>query len=70
MTMQPETKPKARGFVADNREFPDPDPNLSIDEVRKMMTDFMPELHNAGVKEIEKDGKMYIQFIKKVGAKG
>ena len=68
--MTSETKPKERVFVADNREFPDPDPNLSIDEVKKMLADFMPELHNADVKETEKDGKTYVQLIKKVGTKG
>jgi len=68
--MTSEIKPKARVFVADNREFPDPDPDLSIDEVKNMLADFMPELHNAEVKETEKDGKTYIQFIKKVGTKG
>ena len=68
--MTSEIKPKARVFVADNREFPDPDPDLSIDEVKNMLADFMPELHTAEVKETEKDGKTYIQFIKKVGTKG
>ena len=72
MTMTETSKPtqKERVFVADNREFPDPDPSISVDEVKKMLADFMPELHNAEVKETEKDGKTYIQFIKKVGAKG
>lgn len=60
----------ARIFIADNREFPDPDPNLSIEEVRKLLSDFMPELHNAEVKQFEKDNNCYVQFIKKVGTKG
>ncbi len=76
MTTQSLEAPKAGGpqkgrvFVADNREFPDPDPNLSVEEVKKLLADFLPELHNAEVKEIEKDGKHYVQFIKKVGTKG
>ena len=75
MTMQtpeipkPEAK-KMRVFVADNREFPDPDPNLSIEEVKKLLADFLPELHNAEVKESDKGDKHYVQFIKKVGTKG
>jgi hypothetical protein len=43
---------------------------MSIPDVQKMLADFMPELHNAEVKQTEKDGKTYIQFVKKVGAKG
>jgi len=72
-TQTPEVKPEAkkeRIFIADNREFPDPDPHLSVDEVKQMLADFMPELHNADVNETEKDGKTYVQFIKKVGTKG
>jgi PRTRC genetic system protein C len=65
----PEVK-KERVFVADNREFPDPDPNLAIGEVQRLLADFLPELHNAEVKETDKDGKHYVQFIKKVGTKG
>ena len=33
-----------RVFVYDDREFPDPDPNMSHDEVRQSMTNFFPEL--------------------------
>ena len=70
--MTTETKPavKERVFVADNREFPDPDPSMSVDDVKKLLSDFMPELANADVKESEKDGKTYVSFIKKVGNKG
>jgi PRTRC genetic system protein C len=56
--------------VADNREFPDPAPDLSVEEVRALLADFLPELHNAEVKEVDKDEKHYIHFIKKVGIKG
>lgn len=59
-----------RIFIADNREFPDPDPGLSISEVQRILSDFLPELHNAEVKEIDEDGRHYVQFIKKVGTKG
>jgi len=61
---------KERIFVADNRQFPDPDSSLSVEQVRQMLADFMPELHNAEVKQTEKDGKTYVQFLKKVGTKG
>jgi PRTRC genetic system protein C len=59
-----------RVFIADNREFPDPDPTLAINEVQRLLADFLPELHNAEIKELDKDGKHYVQFIKKVGTKG
>jgi len=59
-----------RVFIADNREFPDPDPTLAISEVQRLLADFLPELHNAEIKELDKDGKHLIQFIKKVGTKG
>ena len=44
-----------RVFVYDGREFPDPDPNMSHDEVRQSMTSFFPELANAEVKTSERD---------------
>ncbi len=59
-----------RVFIADNREFPDPDPTLAINEVQRLLADFIPELHNAEIKELDKDGKHFVQFIKKVGTKG
>ncbi len=59
-----------RVFIADNREFPDPDPTLAINEVQRLLADFLPELHNTDIKELDKDGKHFIQFIKKVGTKG
>jgi len=49
MTETPKPTQKERVFVADNREFPDPDATLSVDEIKKILADFMPELHNAEV---------------------
>jgi PRTRC genetic system protein C len=60
----------ARVFVYDGREFPDPDPNLSVDEVKAMVTDFFPELSNAEVKEATKDENTIYEFIRRVGTKG
>ena len=70
MVTQSNETTKERVFIADNRQFPDPDPGLSVDEVKRMLADFMPELHNAEIKQVEKEGKIYVQFIKKVGTKG
>ena len=60
----------ARKFVYDGREFPDPDPNLSPDEVRQMMTDFFPELANAEVREHKRDGDTLYELVRRVGTKG
>ena len=52
----------ARLFVYDQREFPDPDPNLSVEDIKKMMSDFFPELANAEVKEQQSLGWMLVLF--------
>ena len=66
-----------RVFVYDDREFPDPDPNLSVDEVRASMANFFPELSNAETKESQRDSKTepgqkdtVIEFKRRVGTKG
>jgi len=60
----------ARVFVYDGREFPDPDPNMSTDEVRQSMTSFFPELANAETKQSKRDEDDIIEFQKRVGTKG
>ena len=59
-----------RIFVYDGREFPDPAPDLTPDEVRKMMTDFFPELANAEIKEGKRGDDTLYEFVRKVGTKG
>lgn len=41
-----------RVFIVEGREFPDPDPNMSVDEVRQQMANFFPELSNAETKDL------------------
>lgn len=60
----------ARIFTYDNREFPDPDPNMTVDEVRQSMSNFFPELANAETETKKKDGNEVITFKKRVGTKG
>lgn len=67
----------ARIFVVDGREFPDPDPKLSVDEVRQYMTTYFPELSNAEVKESKRPSatvvgevENVIEFKRRVGTKG
>lgn len=60
----------SRIFIVDSRRFPDPDPNLPVDEVRKSLANFFPELANATTSEKTQDGDQVITFEKKVGHKG
>ncbi len=60
----------SRIFVYDGREFPDPDPNLKVEEVRHSMTDFFPELSNAETKETKRGEDTVIEFKRRVGTKG
>ena len=60
----------ARVFVYDNREFPDPDPNLSVDEVRISMSSFFPELSNAENVQSGRGDDTIHEFKKRVGVKG
>jgi len=59
-----------RVFVVNDREFPDPDPNMSVDEVRQSMTNFFPELANAETKESKRGEDDIFEFEKRVGVKG
>ena len=59
-----------RIFIYEGREFPDPDPNMSVEEVKTTMSDFFPELANAEVKEETRDDDTLFEFVKRVGTKG
>jgi PRTRC genetic system protein C len=60
----------ARIFSYDGREFPDPDPALSVDEVRQSMVNFYPELSNADTDTKKRGDDEVIYFKKRVGTKG
>ena len=60
----------ARIFVYDNREFPDPDPGMSVDQVKTSLSDFFGELANATVKETKRGEDTVYEFQKRVGTKG
>lgn len=60
----------ARIFLYDQREFPDPDPKLSVEEVRHQLTDFFPELANAETREEKRDDDTVYTFSKRIGTKG
>src|SRR3954464_9784374 len=61
----------ARVFVYDGREFPDPDPGLSVEDVRKQLSDFFPELTNAETREERRgDDEVRYTFARRIGTKG
>ena len=60
-----------RVFVYDGREFPDPDPGLSVEDVRKQLSDFFPELTNAETREERRgDDEVRYTFARRIGTKG
>lgn len=60
----------ARIFIYDAREFPDPDPKLSADDIRKQFTEFFPELANADTREEKRGEDTVFLFTKRIGTKG
>lgn len=60
----------ARVFVYDGREFPDPDPKLPVDEVRKQLAEFFPELANADTRQEQRGEDTVVTFTKRIGTKG
>jgi PRTRC genetic system protein C len=67
----------ARVFVYDGRDFGDPDPNLSAEEVKQQMSSFFPELSNAEITQSERDSESepgtkdtVYEFQRRVGTKG
>jgi len=60
----------ARVFVYDDREFPDPDPAMSVDEVKASLADFYGEIANASVKETARGEDTVYEFQRRVGTKG
>jgi PRTRC genetic system protein C len=73
MTEHPESPsatPTRRLFIYDGREFPDPGPQFTPDEVREQMAQFFPDLINADVTSEVKDGVQRVGFKKRIGTKG
>ena len=60
----------ARIFVYDDREFPDPDPTMSVEQVKAILADFYGEIANASVKETARGDDTIIEFQRRVGTKG
>jgi PRTRC genetic system protein C len=60
----------ARLFQYDGRLFPDPDPNASVEAVRKGLADFFPELANADTREEKRGDDTVYTFTRRIGTKG
>ena len=60
----------ARIFVYDDREFPDPDPEMSVEQVKATLSDFYGEIANASVKETKRGDDAIYEFQRRVGTKG
>jgi PRTRC genetic system protein C len=70
---KPDQKEKtvmARIFIYDEREFPDPGPNLSVEEVKAHLADFYGEIATATVKETKRGEDTLYEFQRRVGTKG
>lgn len=59
-----------REFIYDGRAFPDPDPSLSVEEVKRLFADFFPELANAEVRESNQGEDQLVEFVRRTGTKG
>ncbi len=59
-----------RIFVYDDREFPDPDPQMSVEQVKNTLSDFYGEIANASVKESKRGDDTIYEFQRRVGTKG
>lgn len=59
-----------RKFVYDGRDFADPDPTMTVDEVRSSMVPFFPELANAQVSEAKEGDDTVHTFTRRTGTKG
>lgn len=60
----------SRVFVYDGREYPDPDPELSPEEVRTTLANLLPELANAETKHTKRGDDDVYEFKRRVGTKG
>ena len=60
----------ARVFVYDGREFQDPDPTLTVDQIKTILADSFGEVANAEVNETARGEDTVYEFVRRVGTKG
>jgi len=59
-----------RIFIYEGKEYPDPDPEKTPDEIRQAWTEFFPELANSATKETKRGNDKVFTFSRRVGTKG
>lgn len=59
-----------RSFYLNGSQIADPNPNMSIDEVRTFYTGTYPELNNSSYTEETTTTEQKVTFISSVGHKG
>lgn len=59
-----------RHFVYDGRTFPDPDPAAAVEDVRRQLADYFPELANADTREERRGEDTVYTFARRIGTKG
>ena len=59
-----------RVFIVDEREHPDPDANLTIEQVRDMLAAFFPDLASATHTVTQRGDDQVVDFRRVVGTKG
>ena len=59
-----------RIFVYDDREFPDPDPEMSVEQVKATLSDFYGEIANASVKETQAGRRHHLRVPAAGGHQG
>ena len=60
----------ARVFVYDDREFPDPDPEMSVDQVKATLSDFYGRSPTPRSRETKRGDDTVYEFQRRVGTKG
>lgn len=59
-----------RIFVYDGREMADPDPSMTIEQVRDALAEFYPELTNARHERRSRGDEEVYEFRRTIGTKG
>ena len=59
-----------RIFIYDNREFPDPDPSMTVEQVRDSLADHFGDLANASWKETKRGQDTIYEYERRTGTKG
>lgn len=59
-----------RIFMYDGRDWPDPDPTWSVEEVRQSLAHFLPELSNAETIGTKRGDVDVFEFKRRTGTKG